>query len=92
MKHIHYSSKFKKDFKKYRLFPDKVTALDKVLRLLVTEQPLPKEYRAHILKGNYKGCWECHIEDDYLLIWIDDVMIELLRHGSHTELFSKNRK
>ena len=92
MKQIHYSSKFKKDFKKYRLFPYKVTALDKVLRLLMMEQPLPKEYKAHILKGNFKGCWECHIEDDYLLIWIDDDMIELLRLGSHTELFSKNRK
>ena len=33
-----------------------------------------------------------YIEDDYLLIWIDDDMIELLRLGSHTELFSKNRK
>ncbi|OXL43485.1 hypothetical protein CFT61_10995 [Segatella copri] len=32
------------------------------------------------------------MEDDYLLIWIDDDMIELLRLGSHTELFSKNRK
>ena len=30
-------------------------------------------------KGNYKGCWECHIEDDYLLIWIDDDMIEIGR-------------
>ena len=29
---------------------------------------------------------------DYLLIWIDADMIELLRLGSHTELFSKNRK
>ena len=33
-----------------------------------------------------------YIEDDYLLIWIDDDLIELLRLGSHTELFSKNRK
>ena len=91
MKKLHYSSKFKKDFKKYKLYPDKVKALDKVVRLLAAEQPLPKECQAHMLKGNYKGCWECHIEDDYLLIWIDEAMIELLRLGSHSELFGKKR-
>ena len=28
-----------------------------------------------------------HIEDDYLLIWIDGYVIDLLRIGSHSELF-----
>ena len=37
---------------------------------------------------------ECHIEDDTLLIWFDKKkdVIELVRLGSHTELFDKGRK
>ena len=39
--------------------------------------------------GNYKGCLECHIEGDFLLIWIDEntSIIEAVRLGSHSELF-----
>ena len=35
------------------------------------------------------GCMECHIEGDFLLIWIDEETetIELVRLGSHSELF-----
>lgn len=92
MKKLHYSSKFKKDFKKYKLYPQKIKALDKVLRILVEGNTLPIEYKPHALKGNYKGCLECHIEDDFLLVWMDDDIIELLRLGSHSELFDKKRK
>jgi mRNA interferase YafQ len=33
---------------------------------------------------------ECHIESDFLLIWIDETanIIKLIRLGSHSELFS----
>jgi mRNA interferase YafQ len=34
---------------------------------------------------------ECHIEGDFLLIWIDGEIIDLLRIGSHSELFGKKR-
>ncbi|MGM9727872.1 MAG: type II toxin-antitoxin system YafQ family toxin, partial [Prevotella sp.] len=48
----------------------------------------------HRLKGEYKGCMECHIENDYLLIWRDPVnsIIWLERLGSHSELFGKKGK
>jgi len=57
--------------------------------MLEHEVPLPKELKAHFLEGNYKDCMECHIENDFLLIWIDENsnIIELLRLGSHSELF-----
>lgn len=37
---------------------------------------------------------ECHIEDDWLLIWFDkeEDVIKLVRLGSHSELFGKGRK
>ena len=52
-------------------------------------KPIPEAYRPHMLHGEYKGCMECHIEGDFLLIWIDEETetIELVRLGSHSELF-----
>ena len=59
--------------------------------MLRNEQPIPPEYNPHLLQGEYKGCMECHIQGDYLLIWFDEEndIIELVRLGSHSELFGK---
>lgn len=37
---------------------------------------------------------QCHIEDDFLLIWKDpeQKVIRLVRLGSHSKLFDKQRK
>nr|WP_232300843.1 type II toxin-antitoxin system YafQ family toxin [Capnocytophaga sp. oral taxon 324] len=56
---------------------------------------MPKKNLPHLLTGNYKGCWECHIESDLLLIWEqndENMAIILQRIGSHSELFYKNKK
>jgi len=89
MKKLHPTSQFKRDFKKYRRNPVKVAAFKKVANMLINETPLPAEYKQHYLKGDYKGCLECHIDNDYLLVWIDGDIIDLVRIGSHAELFKK---
>jgi len=46
----------------------------------------------HMLHDKYAGCWECHIEDDWLLIWRqNDKQLTLLLTdtGTHTYLFGK---
>ncbi len=89
MKRVLLSSRYKKDFKKYKNQPAKVEKILKFLRMLANDEPLPASYKAHRLVGNYHGCMECHIESDLLLIWIDELTntIEVLRLGSHSELF-----
>lgn len=89
MKIIRYSSRYKKDIKRYANQPDKIKALFDILKLLGEGKPIPAENNPHPLKGQYKGCWECHIESDFLLIWIDNTTdtIWLERIGSHSELF-----
>lgn len=74
--------------------PKKAAELLKVLRMLESGQEIPKEYNPHMLKGDYEGCMECHIQGDFLLIWIDieaDEII-LVRLGSHSELYGKGVK
>ena len=89
MKEIRYSSKAKKDLKRYRNNLVLMAKLFEVLILLARDVALPPKYKAHKLIGTYKGCLECHIENDFLLIWIDDTknIIEVVRLGSHSELF-----
>ncbi|MCQ2258564.1 MAG: type II toxin-antitoxin system YafQ family toxin [Bacteroidaceae bacterium] len=87
MKKIYPSTQFKKDYKRYRNNPKLVEALGKVIDMLANEQVVPQENRPHLLKGEYKGCMECHIGGDFLLIWVSGDVIELVRLGSHSELF-----
>lgn len=89
MKILRFSSQYKKDAKRFRNQPNKMEKVAEILRMLRDEIPIPKEYDAHMLKGDYKGCMECHVEGDFLLIWIDETknQIGVLRLGSHSELF-----
>lgn len=90
MKNIKSSKQFKKDLKKFANQPKKLKELyyfiDNYLR---TGAKIPEKYRAHMLHADYSGHMECHIEGDFLLIWIDETinLIKLIRIGSHSELF-----
>ena len=68
-----------------------MAALKEVILMLKDGIPIPPEYYPHPLQGNYKGCIECHIQGDFLLIWIDEKndIIELVRLGTHSELYGK---
>ena len=89
MKRLKPSTQYKKDYKRFRKNPKKVAKLFKILELLKNEQPIPEENRPHMLKGEYAGYMECHIEGDFLLIWFDPNtdIIDLVRLGTHSELF-----
>lgn len=66
--------------------------LQDVVRLLVTGDPLPTQYHNHKLSGKYRGCEECHIESNWLLIYEhreDMLILHLLRTGRHTDLFDE---
>lgn len=91
MKQLQPTTQFKKDLKRYKHQPKLLAELKVLLDLLINEQPIPEAYFPHPLVGNYKGCLECHIESDFLLMWIDDKrdIIELVRLGTHSELFGK---
>ena len=67
-----------------------MTKLKKVITYIATAQELPPKYKNHRLAGQYVGCYECHIEPDWLLIYriMNDILIlYLMRTGTHSELF-----
>lgn len=89
MKKLKPTTRYRKDYKKFRNNPKKLEKLFGILRRLENEEPIPEEYDPHLLTGDYKGYMECHIESDFLLIWFDPDTdeIDLVRLGSHSELF-----
>lgn len=91
MKILKPTTQYKKDYKRIQNNPAKKQKLLEVLRLLANEETIPENYRPHMLTGNYAGHMECHIEGDFLLIWFDPKsdQIDLVRLGSHSELFKK---
>lgn len=89
MKKIVYSSRAKKDLKKYKNALDRLRSLFAVLDMLAQGQALPAQFSPHPLIGNYKNCMEYHVGNDFLLIWIDkdEDTIHVVRIGTHSELF-----
>ena len=64
--------------------------LNDIIQKLSNGEVLPPKNRDHSLINDYKGCWECHITPDWLLIYRrEDVLqiISLVRTGSHSDLF-----
>jgi len=90
-KQLKKSTQFKKDLKRYLHQPSKLLALKAVTLALEETGHVPQEYQPHMLTDNYQGFMECHIEDNFLLIWIDEDsdIIKLVRLGTHHELFGK---
>ena len=72
-----------------------IEKLLEVIRLLRNDEPLPERLRNHLLTGDYKGYWECHITPDWLLLYEKDSeirIISLYRTGTHSDIFGKGRK
>lgn len=87
---IKFSGQFKRDLKLAKRQGKNLDKLFEVVERLANGVTLEPRYRDHDLSGNFRGCRECHIDPDWLLIYeiFDDVLVLLLnRVGSHSELF-----
>jgi len=89
LKYSIFSAKsFKKAFKK--LSTNNQNAILLVVKKLADGQTLEPKYKDHLLVGSFKGCRECHIKPDLLLVYRvkDDIMeLALIEAGSHSALF-----
>jgi mRNA interferase YafQ len=64
--------------------------LNQVIKIMISGDKLPLQYKDHILSGDYKGLNECHISPDWLLIYSKNKtirLITLIRTGTHSDLF-----
>ena len=85
------TSLFKKDLKLIKKRKYDISLLDEVIETLAKGETLAAKYDDHqLLGGKYKGCRECHITPDWLLIYeiADKILyLYLTRTGTHSDLF-----
>ena len=89
------TSRYKRSSKQYKRRGSCERQLTIVIDILASGGMLPSKYLKHHLGGPYKGCLECHIFNDLLLIWKRDKekrVIILIALGTHSELFDKDRR
>ena len=89
---IVFTGRFKKDYKLALSRGRDISKLDAVISALANGQTLEERYRDHALSGQWKRHRECHIEPDWLLIYLredDTLVLTLSRTGTHSDLFKK---
>lgn len=64
--------------------------LRKLLTLLLEQRVVPSSYKDHLLRGNWNGYRDAHIEPDWLLIYrVSGDELQLARTGTHADLFQE---
>jgi len=85
---LEYTNQMKRDLKLAKKRGKNLSKLKAILDLLQAEKSLLEKHCNHKLSGNYKDHWECHIEGDWLLIYLPITgAISLVRTGTHSDLF-----
>lgn len=82
------TNQFEKDIKILKKRAKNFDKLKLIIKKLASDIKLNPRHRDHKLVGNWQGSRECHIEPDWLLIYrIHNNTLELIRTGSHADLF-----
>ena len=90
---LKFTTKFKKDFKKFKNKPEQLFEIKSIFKTLINSgiEGIPEKMKPPQLSGNYKNHWEFHIKPDLLLILFQydepTKTIYLTRVGSHSDLF-----
>ena len=87
------TSKFKRDIRLLKKRGYDVSLLNDVIKKLADGEVLPPLYRDHPLKGNRKGYRDCHIKDDWVLIYKINrgiLTLVLSATGTHSDLLNKD--
>ena len=90
---IDHTTKFKKQYNKLKKQGKDLNKLQEIVIKLSNKELLDEKYKNHKLTDdrNYKDCYECHIEPDWLLIYKikdEELILLLFATGSHSELFN----
>ena len=87
---IKFTSSYKKNYKLIQKRGLDIKLLDNVRDLLREGKKLPAKYKDHSLNGKFKNFRECHIQADWLLIYLieeDIITLTLVGTGTHSDLF-----
>lgn len=76
-----------------------ISLLEEVIDRLMKNEILEEKYHNHELVGNFKEIWECHIQPDWLLLYLKEfneenneeiLVLTLVNTETHSDIF-KNK-
>ena len=82
--------RFRKNLTKMLRRGKDINKLETVVSILARGEQLPAKYKHHALSGDLEGLRDCHIENDWLLLYyIEDnvLVLTLTDTGTHADLF-----
>jgi len=85
-----YTRQFERDTKRMKKQGKNLDKMKIIICSIAAEEQLDAIHRDHKLLGKWKGRRECHIESDWLLIYMVDLdRVVFERTGTHSDLFQK---
>lgn len=90
--HVKFTNAYKKGYKRAKKRGLNLQLIDDVVDKLRQGHKLAAKYRDHALHVNWEGFRECHIQPDWLLVYLieDDILtLTLSETGTHSELFDE---
>ena len=88
---IRQTSRYKKSLKKMLKRGKDINKITAVVQALAMGETLPPQYKDHALSGDLEGLRDCHIENDWILLYFysteGELILTLTDTGSHSDLF-----
>ena len=84
-----YTKRYRKQYKLLKKRGYDLSLLDDIISILSKGDPLPPKYSDHPLKGNMSDYRDCHIKDDWVLIYKHDndaLVLLLFQTGTHSDI------
>ena len=85
------AKRFRKNLKKMLLRGKDENKLNAVVLKLAQGEVLPPQYKDHALSGDLEGLRDCHIENDWVLLYFytanGELVLTLTDTGTHSDLF-----
>ena len=88
---IKYTKEFKKSLKRITKQGKQIDKLFEIIDKLSRKEKLEPKYKDHALYNDrrFKGCRDCHIEPDWILIYKyldNEIILLLVNTGSHSNI------
>lgn len=88
---IRKTSRYKKSLKKMLKRGKDIKKISAIVRALAMGETLPPKYKDHALSGDLAGLRDCHIENDWVLLYFytttGELVLTLTDTGTHSDLF-----
>ena len=86
---IYAERNFRKQYKRMKIRGLDMSLLDEVIFMLANDITLPAKYHDHPLRGDKRGYRDCHVQNDWVLLYkIDKGVLTLILSatGTHSDI------